>query len=533
MKDNNHENNIFKQISNILINKDALLIVTKYGVFGIVWILLSDYILQSLISDFETYKLIQIYKGWFFIFITIVVVYILIYRREKKIRKATDESYKAIKELKHMAFYDALTGLPNRVLFNDKMKNLASNSNEEFAIALLDIDNFKYINDTVGHYVGDDFLKYISNKLSNEIKAPNIVARLGGDEFAILFKEFESEETLLNKLEAIKVCIGNIWLTEGREFFISVSIGVSTYPHDGCDHETLLKNSDIAMNAAKKDGKNKILFYEEYIHEETLWHIKIANKLQKGLDNQEFELYYQPQIELSSGKIKGMEALIRWNHLQEFMSPAEFIPVAEITGHIYELERRIIRNVLIQKKKWIDQGLENVDISVNLSSKSLISSSNFKKIEEIFSEFDMDYSNIVIEITETAALSNIDIAIERLNILKSKSLKIALDDFGTGYSSITHLMMLPIDIIKLDKSYINSKYGGTKDIQVVKFIVSLAHDLGLRVVAEGIETIEQMDYLKSINCEYGQGYFIGRPMSLCQINELLQNGKYMKKHQID
>lgn len=529
MKENNQENNIFKKILNIIINKDALLIVTKYGVFGIVWILLSDYILQALITDFETYKLIQIYKGWFFIFITIVVVYILIYRRERKIKKATEESYKAIKELKHMAYYDALTGLPNRVMFSNKLKNLSKNCDEKFAVALLDIDNFKYINDTVGHYAGDNFLKYVSNKLLNQVKNPNIVARLGGDEFAILFKDFETEETLLVKLEAIKSCIGNIWITDAREYFISVSIGVSTYPNDGCDYETLLKNSDIAMNAAKKDGKNKILFYEEYIHEETLWHIKIANKLQKGLDNQEFELYYQPQIELSSGKITGMEALIRWHHLREIMSPAEFIPVAEITGHIYELERRIIRNVLVQKNKWIEQGLDDVEISINLSSKSLISSPNFKKIEQIFSEFDLDYSNIVIEITETAAISNIDIAIERLNILKSKGLKIALDDFGTGYSSITHLMMLPIDIIKLDKSYINSKYGGTKDIQVVKFIVSLAHDLGLKVVAEGIETKEQMNYLKSINCEFGQGYFIGKPMNLSQINEILINSKYMQK----
>jgi len=486
--------------------------------------LLSDAFLEKFTGAFEIYKHLQTYKGWLFVIITMVLVYTLINNREKKIKEATKASSEAIKELKHMAFYDTLTGLPNRAMFANKIKNLANNTKEKFAIAFFDIDDFKYINDTMGHYIGDELLKFIGNKISQEIKAPDMVARLGGDEFAILFKNFKSKEELCDNLEVMKNNIGNTWNAGSREFFISISIGVAVFPHDGYDFDTLLKNSDIAMYAAKKEGKNKILFYEKDINDETVWHFHMANKLQKGLDNEEFELYYQPQVELSTGRITGVEALLRWNHSQDgFVSPDEFIPVAEITGQIYELERRVIRNVLFQKKKWEEEGLTDIELSINLSCKSLISNSNFMKIEAILSDFDVDYSKIVIEITETAAISNVDIAIERLNILKVRGLKIALDDFGTGYSSITYLKKLPIDMVKLDKSYINSKHNKEKDVSIVKFVLSLAHDLGFRVIAEGIETCDQMDYLKSINCEYGQGYYLGMPMRIEKINELIKN----------
>lgn len=515
---------IFNKSIKLFKKNEALEIVLKYGIFGATWIMLSDYFLEKLAIDFKTYKNLQTYKGWVFILATMLVVYILINRRENRIKRAKNKCLKANKKLKQMAYYDILTGLPNKLMLVKVINRLTDNKHEKFAVALLDIDNFKYINDTLGHYVGDGFLIHISQKLSEKVHAPDVVASLGGDEFAILFKNFESDEALLDKLENIRTEIGNSWNSGSRDFFISTSIGVAKYPDDANEHDTLLKNCGIAMNAAKKEGKNKILFYEKDIYEDTLWYIKMANKIQKGLDNKEFELYYQPQMELSSGKITGLEALVRWYSPDEgFISPGEFIPVAETTGQIYDLERRIVRNVLIQKKKWEEQGIHNIEISINFSNKSLLSNHNFQQLVEIFSEFNLDYSNIIAEITETAAISNIDVAIERLNILKNMGLKIALDDFGTGYSSITYLMRLPIDIIKLDKSYINSRFKNSNDISIVRFIVSLAHDLGFRVIAEGIETKEQLNYLKSINCEYGQGYFIGKPMNVLEINEILNN----------
>lgn len=532
MKANNYNDDdnkpLLSKFKKYFKNNEALIVVIKYGIFGVLWILLSDSILELFTSDFEEYKLLQTYKGWFYILITITLVYTLMRKMEIRIKNAMEKSYKAIKELNYMAYYDTLTGLPNRAMFGNKIKNLVTDTKCKFSIAYFDIDNFQYINDTLGHSVGDDFLKFIAEKLSHEIKTPNMVARLGGDEFAILLIDFESKEKLLAKLENIKNIIGNTWNSGSREFYISLSIGVAIYPYDGIDFDTLLKNSDIAMYTAKKEGKNKIIFYEEDINDETLNHIQMAHKLQRGMDNNEFELYYQPQIELCTGKIIGFEALVRWNHAGEgFISPSEFIPAAEITGQIYEIEHRIIRNALIQKKEWEKQGLTDIELSINLSSKSLISNTNFKLIKDILSEFDLDYSKVVIEITETAVISNIETAIEKLNVLRNKGLKIALDDFGTGYSSITYLKKLPIDIIKLDGSYINSKFNKEKDRSIVKFIVLLAKDLNFKVVAEGIETIEQLEYLKGINCESGQGYYIGKPMCITDINSILNENNYI------
>ncbi len=523
------------------INKNETVnIIIKYGVFGLIWILFSDRILEIFANDFETYKHIQSCKGWIFVLITMILMYFLINKRVKLIKNATNEALLAYEELKasneeqillekeliHMAFYDSLTGLPNRDMFVNKIRDYADKNKgkNKFAIAYLDIDNFKYINDTLGHHVGDEFLKYISNKLYSIIKYPNIVARLGGDEFAILINEFETEEKLLFKIDNIVKSIGNTWSSNNREFFISMSIGVAIYPDDGNDANTLLKNSDIAMYVAKKDGKNKCLLYEEDIHEDIIWHIYMTNKIQKALDNKEFTLYYQPQIELVTGEIVGMEALVRWKHPTEgFISPAEFIPVAEDTGQIYNLDQRIIQNALIQKEKWEDAGFSDIQLSINLSSKTLISDYNFKQIESILSDFNVDYSKIVFEITETAVISNVDLAIERLSSLKSKGLKIAMDDFGTGYSSITYLKKLPIDIIKLDRSYIKTVTSDSLDSAIVKCILALADDFDFRVVAEGIETCEQLEYLKNINCHIGQGFYLGMPSPVEKINELLKN----------
>lgn len=515
-----------KRINEYIKNNGALIIVLKYGIFGVLWISLSDMFLGFFADNFEIYKLIQIYKGGAFVIITMITVYILVNNREIRIRSATENSLKTLKELKHIAYYDTLTGLPNRYMFASKIKNLSNNSNNKFAIAYVDIDNFKYINDTLGHHIGDEFLKFIGCKIAQDVKSPDMVARLGGDEFAILFANYESKEILLKKLKIVKKNLGNTWNSDGREFFISTSIGVAICPSDGHDFDTLLKHSDIAMYAGKKEGKNKIYFYNDDLNEETIWYIRMANNIQRGMENKEFELYYQPQIHLKTGKIMGVEALLRWNYSGEgFISPDEFIPVAEKTGQIYELERRIIENALIQKKNWEEKGLIDLELSLNLSSKSLISNSSFKKIEVILSKYNIDYSKLVIEITETAAITNVDIAIERIKLLKSMGLKIALDDFGTGYSSITYLKKLPIDIVKLDRSY--TKDNG-KDSSIAKFIVSLAHELNLSVIAEGIETKGQLEYLKNINCEFGQGFLIGKPMCIKDINKILENNVLVK-----
>lgn len=250
---------------------------------------------------------------------------------------------------------------------------------------------------------------------------------------------------------------------------------------------------------------------------------QMANKLQLGIENKEFTLYYQPQFELNTGEILGVEALVRWTHPEEgIISPTEFIPLAEETGQIYSIERWIIKNALQQKKKWEEEGFSNIELSINLSGKTLTSDINFIEIEMILEAFDIDYSNIVIEITETAIISNINLAIERIKRLKKRGIKIALDDFGTGYSSLTYLKEFPIDIIKLDRSFINLIPQEGIATVIVKAILSLACDLKYEVVAEGIETIEQLEYLKLHNCKSGQGFLLSRPLSEEKINNLIK-----------
>ncbi len=530
MKNNNTESKLFNELNNFIKSNGALTIVLKYGVFGVLWIILSDSFLYFLVSDSAQYRSIQTYKGWIYVALTMIIIYILISRREKRIKHAINECNKAIsecnlatRELEHIAYYDTLTGLPNRTMFFRNVTNVVNSSESKFAIAFIDIDNFKFINDTLGHHVGDEFLKYMGDKISNEFVHSDMVARVGGDEFALMIKSYASKEELLTKLEDLIRVLGETWNYGARDFFITVSMGVAFYPENGQDFDTLLKHSDIAMYNAKTDGKNKISFYEKNIHEKSNNFILMSNKIQKGLTNKEFLLYYQPQIELKTGKITGMEALARWNHLgKEFIPPAEFICVAETTGQIYELESRIIRNVMVQKKEWEERGLKDLELSFNLSSKSLIRDTNFRQIENILSEYNVDYRNIVIEITETAVISNIDLAVERLNALRKKGFKIALDDFGTGFSSLTYLMMLPIDIIKLDKSYVRMKDMEDKDIHIIKFVISLAHEFGFKVVAEGIETKEQLESLINMGCEYGQGYLLGRPMDAGSVDVLLE-----------
>ncbi|AKL96921.1 PAS domain S-box/diguanylate cyclase (GGDEF) domain [Clostridium aceticum] len=433
-------------------------------------------------------------------------------------RKKYEESFR------YIAFYDSLTGLINRIMFENEISKLISSKSEKnkFAVTYIDIDNFKYINDTLGHRVGDEFLKHVGMHLNVEIKAPNLVARLGGDEFAIVFMDIESDQILIEKIEKIKKGIGRTWSSNNHQFFVSMSIGVVMFPDHGNNTIELLKSADIAMYAAKQGGKDRVVFYKEDMEKNNLEHVQMANKLQFGIENEEFTLFYQPQFRLNTGEIIGMEALVRWIHpIEGFIAPIDFIPLAEETGQIYSLERWIVKKALQQKQQWEKTGFGHIELSINLSGKTVASDVDFHQLEMLVTTFDVDYSKIIIEITETAIISNIELVIERLNRLKNKGFKIALDDFGTGYSSLTYLKKLPIDIIKLDKSFINLIPQNNIDTLIIKHILSLAHDLKYEVVAEGIETKEQLEYLKKYYCKSGQGYLLSKPLSHEETSDLL------------
>ncbi|SEV85997.1 sensor domain-containing protein [[Clostridium] fimetarium] len=424
-------------------------------------------------------------------------------------------------KLSRIAYYDDLTGLQNRSFFVKEVKQLIE-VKSQFTLVHINIDNFSQINDTLNYASGDHFLQYVASMLSEFIKAPDKVARLSGDEFAILFYDMIDKDVIENRLKSLDEYIGPSWEVNHNEFFISASKGIAMFPKDGADSNAIFRNANIAMNKAKKQGKGRAVFYMEQILKENNENIKLSNQLQYAIKNNELVLYYQPQYELTSGKISGFEALVRWNHPQKgLIPPMKFIPMAEETGQIYELERWIIETALKRKLIFEKEGKKDLYISINLSSKSLSSELNFTELEHIFSNYDIDYSHIVIEITETAIISDMGFAVERLKRLRRLGMKIALDDFGTGYSSLIHLKDLPIDIVKLDRNFVSSIEERGKASVIIKALLYLALDLDYEVVAEGIETKEQLEYLKKYKCETGQGYLMSKPITIEEVQQLL------------
>jgi len=425
-------------------------------------------------------------------------------------------------QLNNLAYYDSLTGLVNKAMFEIEMDKLVKRgSNSMFTLVYMDIDNFKYINDSLGHNAGDTFLQYVAISLQKVVEPPHVVSRLGGDEFAVLLKNVSDEETIINVIEAIKSSIGSVWNTHRLDFYITLSIGIAQYPKDGAYSAELIKNADIAMYKAKQEGKHRHVFFSDDIQKENLARINMVNQLQRAIDNHEFMLLFQPQFNLITKQIVGVEALIRWNNKKRgLISPLEFIPLAEETGQIFDIERWVFEQAIQQKQEWEKLDYPAIDMSVNLSSRTLTCDTNFAKLEAILYAYDFNRSELIIEITETAFIADMDKAIERLHRLKERGIRIALDDFGTGYSSLTYLKDLPIDQLKLDRTFISNvgEYG--RECIIVKSILQLAKELPYEVVAEGIETEQQLSYLIEIGCRIGQGYIFSKPIAADQINIL-------------
>lgn len=417
--------------------------------------------------------------------------------------------------LEHGILYDDLTGLPSMTMFINEMSKLIERSleNARFAVAYFDIDNFRYINHTISHKVGNELLQYIAYNLQADIGDSYIAAHIVGDKFAILFKDIQPISLLFEQITNIKNKVCNIWSAYNYDFYISFSMGISIYPDNGKDIITLLQNTEIAMLMAKRQDKD-ILFFKEELQNEFVSKVRMVNELQKGIQEQNFTLFYQPIFNLRTNKIMGVESLVRWIHPQKgIVSPTLFIPVAEESKQIYILEKWIISKALQQKKQWEVEEFYHIELSINISSKTLESDFYFNEIEQLLLSYKVDFSKVIFEITETAFLYNIDIAAERINRLKRLGIKIALDDFGTGYSSLSHLKELPIDIIKIDRSFVNSIPNCEKNMIIIKNLLSIAHDLNLKVIAEGVETKNQLKILKQYSCDLGQGFLFYKPLT--------------------
>ncbi|MDF2613894.1 MAG: domain S-box/diguanylate cyclase protein [Clostridia bacterium] len=525
---------------------EAVKVTLAYGIVGTAWILLSDECLSKFIQNIDSYKRWATYKGWAYVGITMILIYFFVLRRLILFKKALEKISDSFNELstrnkelemnrnalaaseekyKSLVYYDALTGLPNRSLFELKMTELINEKDKdhkEFALMYMDIDNFKKINDTLGHDSGDLLLKYVSKILENQIRESDLAARLSGDEFAIIFDNIMSRQDIVNKIQKLLKALKEPWLFEEQKFFISFSIGISIYPEDGNDLALLIKHADLAMYAVKKNMKDNFSFFIPEMEDENLKHIKMVNELRQAIENEEFLLCYQPIMNLKTEELVAIEALVRWVHpTKGIISPKTFIPLAEETGLIDDIEKYVLKTALMEKKHWQQQGYPHIKMSINISGKTMTHDTFVDELRRLTAHLELKYEEIQLEVTETAVMENINVSASILKEIKKMGIKVALDDFGSGYSSLTYLQNLPIDVVKLDRGFIKDISTSRGGKIMADAIIKLAHDLNLEIVAEGIEQSEQLDFLKLNGCDYGQGYLFNRPMTREEIEKLL------------
>ncbi|MCX7841575.1 MAG: EAL domain-containing protein [Clostridia bacterium] len=418
-----------------------------------------------------------------------------------------------IKERTYLAYYDYLTGLPNRVSVVNRLRENLMKSTvgaSSGTVFYIGIDNFKIVNDAFGHSYGDKVLVEISRSLKTLISDNVDVGRISGDEFIVIQHSNSDQAQINNMVERIRELFNRSMYVDKNNVQITCSIGVAVYPRDGSDTEEILKNADLAMYKAKAMGKNSYAFYDSRLAAELSERVEMENHLKLALANNEFELFYQPQVNSTDGRISGYEALIRWNSkAYGFVSPLRFIHIAEESGLINDIGRWVIDETFAFAARH--KG-ENIYVSCNVSSKQLFQKTFVEDVMHYFQKYSLEEGSVAIEITESCLIESFGEITEKLAQLRQNGILISLDDFGTGYSSLTYLKDLPIDIVKIDKSFIRGIVEDGVEVRIVKTIISLAHEIGLEVVAEGVETSEQMKYLAECECNYIQGYLISKPV---------------------
>ncbi|NQD36624.1 EAL domain-containing protein [Permianibacter sp. IMCC34836] len=429
-------------------------------------------------------------------------------------------------ELRQLANYDTLTGLPNRTLFHERLRHALSHArrhNQRVALLFLDLDRFKQINDSLGHSAGDGLLKQVARRLSISVRDDDTVSRLGGDEFTVILEGVATLESVGVVADKVLKAFAEPYLLNGTEVVVSPSIGISVFPDDGDDSATLLKNADLAMYHAKDQGRNNYQFYVGAMNETMRRRLSLETALRRGIEHDEFTLHYQPKMDIRSGELTGMEALLRWNsaELGKIM-PDEFIPLAEETGLIVPIGDWVLREACRQIVQWREQNLPVVPIAVNISIRQLMAGDLASRVEQILNDFVLSPQWLQLEITESLVMANAAQAVGRLNALRQLGLRLAVDDFGTGYSSLSYLKRLPIDTIKIDKAFVRDITIDPDDATITRTIIAMAHSLKLTVVAEGVETNEQLQFLRDEGCEEMQGYWLSKPLPADEVAEVLK-----------
>lgn len=499
--------------------KTALRITIIYLVAGALWILFSDKLTGTLADSVDTFEFVGIVKGIGYVAASAILLYLLMNRAFKNLNKAKEqliirnkELTDAKNEIEKLAYVDQLTGLPNRATLNEKIGSILI-TEDRFAFLFIDIDNFKYINDTLGHSFGDDLLKKLSVVIKGILEDNCSLYRLGGDNFIVLVEEFkdiyEIERIAVKMLKTLK----NPIEINGRVFYNTASIGICIYPDHGGSFDELLKNADIALLKAKENGKNRIVIFSEPMKEAIQEWSDIEKYLRTALGNSEFELYYQPQFDIKTREITGFEALIRWrNDEMGFVMPNSFIRVAEDTNLIIPIGEWVLRNASIFLKRLQQEGYGDLSVSVNVSMLQLLQEDFVEVVTETIDMANIDPGNLELEMTESIVGKNYEVIVEKLRILRKLGVKIALDDFGKGYSSLNYLRELPITTLKIDKSFVRVISESESSKNLTDFIVKIGQCLDLCIVAEGIETQQQLDYLSGIECDKMQGYLMSRPL---------------------
>lgn len=452
--------------------------------------------------------------------------------RTRQLEHNIERRTKAEARIRHLAHHDALTNLPNRTLLEERLANALAEAGRKgnmLALLHLDLDRFKRVNDVVGHALGDHMLQAVVERLTAIAPDADMVARVGGDEFTILLPEISRAQDAVDVANRALEALRQPLTVDHREFHTTASMGISFYPNDADETDTLLRNADIAMYRAKEQGRDNYQLYAPAMHAQIAERMTLENELRRALEHGELVVYYQPQVEIANGRIVGVEALVRWQHPQRgLMLPGDFIPLAEESGLIVPLGTWVLRTACAQAKAWQEAGLPPIRVGVNLSARQFQQGNPSEVVELALQETGLDAHCLQLEITETVAMQDIDFTIATLSNLKKMGVQVAIDDFGTGHSSLNYVKRLPIDEVKIDRSFVRDLTTDSNDAAIVGSVVAMTHKLHLKALAEGVETEEQLAFLKKRGCDLVQGFLFARPMPAEAVEKMIAQGTVLR-----
>jgi diguanylate cyclase (GGDEF)-like protein/PAS domain S-box-containing protein len=437
------------------------------------------------------------------------------------------ERKRAEDKIIHQAYHDALTHLPNRTLFRDRLEQSLAFSrrmkHKKVALLFIDLDRFKLVNDSLGHAAGDRLLQLVAQRLREIGRQTDTLARLGGDEFTILLPDVDRVEEAMVVADKVLATLKQPFVLGGRDIFVSASIGISMYPDDGADVDVLMKHADTAMYRVKQQGRNGFQIYTHALDQRSLRRLELENQLHKALEREQLVLHYQPQFDLSEGRLRGVEALVRWQHPELGMiSPAEFIPLAEESGLIVPIGAWVLETACRQVHAWRQAGFPDLVMSVNLSVRQFFREDIARQVMRAIDEYCLAAHVLELEITESVAMEDVAYTIRTLESLAASGLRLAIDDFGTGYSSLSQLKKMPVKILKIDRSFVQDITTDSDDAEIVNAVITMAHRLGLKVIAEGVESQAQLAHLREQQCDFAQGFLFSRPLPAAELERMLR-----------